>query len=83
MAGRVNDKWVALRGRADELASAGMQVGFEMPPIVLHGQPLQLEQILDHPRLLSDLRNVFDLAQGKGPSLSGRFWELIRKVTAV
>lgn len=58
-------------------------LGLEMPQILDAGACLPLEAFLSHPRMLADLRNVFDFADGCGPDLDPKFWvELRRRLPA-
>lgn len=55
-------------------------LGLEMPQILRDGASRPLRSLLDHDRLLSDLRNVFDFADGRGSELDPKFWVALRRV---
>ena len=55
-------------------------LGLEMPQILRSGLSMPLASLLDHDRLLSDLRNVFDFADGRGSGLDPEFWVRLRRV---
>ncbi len=75
--------WTARRGwhetHIEPAASAkAPTIGLEMPQILHAGEATTLPELLGHPRLLADLRNVFDFAAGRGTELSTEFWLAVR-----
>lgn len=53
-------------------------IGLEMPQVLRAGEAIALRELLGHERLLADLRNVFDFADGRGTELSSEFWAAVR-----
>lgn len=56
----------------------GILVGFSMPKIVDNGRVVGLKEIIGDPRLMADLRNVFDFGFGHGTNLPDEYWVLIK-----
>lgn len=75
-----NEGWRALEGDSGSIRRSRSAVALEMPRLVHHGARVPLRDFLGHPRLLADLRNVFDFADERGPLLPAEFWLLLRKV---
>jgi hypothetical protein len=80
--GLQNGRWTAqeVSFRNGELQNPdvieGMHVGFSMPLLVKDREVVPLEEAIDDPRYLGDLRNVFDFATGE--KMHGDFWLNIR-----
>lgn len=76
--------WSSIRDDAEgirrKLQTEPNAVALETVALVEQGQAVPLETILEHPRALADLRNIFDFAHGAGLQLPSRFWQLLRKV---
>ena len=62
----------------DEERLRGLAVGLEVPAIVRAGRPVARREWVVHPRLLADLRNVFDFACGRGIELDPELWVELR-----
>jgi hypothetical protein len=69
--------------RADEERLRGLEVGLEVPAIVRAGRPVPRVEWVAHPRLLADLRNVFDFARGRGIELDPELWVELRNALPV
>ncbi|MFP6664026.1 MAG: hypothetical protein VCC00_07510 [Deltaproteobacteria bacterium] len=72
--------WRGLTGVAAEIQAMLPRVALEMPRLVRAGAAVPLAELLGHPRLRADFRNVFDFADGRGRGLPPEFWVLLRKV---
>lgn len=60
------------------VSPAGLKgiTGFSIPLILKDGKVVSLEEIISDPRLMGDLRNVFDFGPVEG--VPGEFWGLLR-----
>jgi hypothetical protein len=63
-------------GQIDNQDIKDMEIGFSVPLLIEDGKVKELDTVATHPRLLADLRNVFDFA-GRKPQPPA-FWESIR-----
>jgi hypothetical protein len=75
--------WHGLEGVAEKIQAMAPYTALEMPQLVREGTRVPLADLLGHPRLCADLRNVFDFADGRGPELPSDLWVLLRKVLPV
>jgi hypothetical protein len=72
--------WRGVEGIAAKIQETALSAGMEMPQLVRAGSRKPLADLLDHPRLRADFRNVFDFGDGRGPELPPELWVLLRKV---
>ena len=65
---------------ADQERIRGLAIGLEMPLLVKQGRVAAIEDLVTTPRLLADLRNAFDFADGRGTEIPQEVWGRLRSV---